>query len=80
MPKYIAKEPIKHDGKRYEPGATIELSKDEAEKLRGSDAISAERPKAEKSVSDQSAGDGGKLAEAGAQQQPPAGGLAEPQA
>lgn len=33
MPKYTALTPIKHDGKRYAVGATIDLSKAEADAL-----------------------------------------------
>lgn len=33
MPKYTARTPIKHDGKHYAVGASIDLSKAEAEAL-----------------------------------------------
>ena len=33
MPKYTALTPIKHDGKRYAVGATIDLNKAEADAL-----------------------------------------------
>ena len=34
MPKYTALTPIKHDGKRYAVGASIDLTKAQAEALR----------------------------------------------
>ena len=34
MPKYVALTPIKHDGKRYAVGASIDLTKAQAEALR----------------------------------------------
>ena len=34
MPKYVARTPIKHDGKRYAVGASIDLTKAQAEALR----------------------------------------------
>ena len=33
MPKYVALTPIKHDGKRYAVGASIDLTKAEADRL-----------------------------------------------
>jgi len=33
MPKYIVKSPILHDGKKYEPGETIELSDERAAQM-----------------------------------------------
>ena len=34
MPKYVALTPIRHDGKRYAVGASIDLTKAQAEALR----------------------------------------------
>lgn len=43
MAKYTALTPIKHDGKHYATGASIDLSKDEARGLLAASAIEPER-------------------------------------
>lgn len=47
MAKYTALTPVKHDGKRYAVGASIELTKAEAEALPGG---TVETPRAEESA------------------------------
>ena len=42
MDKFIALEPVKHDGKRYEPGESLTLKADEAKALLASGAIEHE--------------------------------------
>jgi sRNA-binding protein len=47
MPKYTALTPVKHDGKRYAVGASIDLSKAEADRL---PAGTVELPRADDSA------------------------------
>lgn len=47
MPSYIVKEPLKHDGKTYAPGSSVELDAKDARELIDIGALAEGEPKAE---------------------------------
>ncbi|MFZ4857911.1 MAG: hypothetical protein ACOYL3_16095 [Desulfuromonadaceae bacterium] len=53
MPKYLVKEPLNHDQKEYAPGATVEMSAEQADALLAVGVV--ETPPSKTTAKDQTA-------------------------